>query len=113
MSVSGARDLTFPRGDSYEHRIEFLDQDGTTPLDLTGAVFAAQLRRSPNDDVFVAFAVDNSEVAAGVVTISLTKAQTAALGRNYSWDLEATLAGKVTTWLAGNVAVVLDSTRAA
>ncbi len=107
---AGRRDLLFTRGDDYSHVISFEDANGN-PSNLTGAVFAAQLRTYADAIDDVPFTVDNTEVAIGVVTLSLTAIQTAALARINDWDLQMTLSGAVTTVLAGTVTVPPDVTR--
>jgi len=101
------------RGDDYTMSLTFYsDAAKTSPMNLSGSTFAAQLRTSPDDTAHVDFSIDTTNAATGVLLLSLTHTQTAALGRLYAWDLQQTDgSGKVTTLIAGNAAVALDVTR--
>lgn len=80
--------------------------------DLSTDTFAAQLRRSFDDDDAIDFEIDTSDAATGVIRIGLTAIQTADLERIYAWDLRRTDAdGFVEVWLAGTVTVDLNVTR--
>lgn len=123
-------DAAIYQGDIYEHELTFTD-DADTPaaLNLSTGTWRAQLRRHPaDDDVLASFTIDTTGAATGVLVISLTASQTAALGaalvalletgRRYQravtdveayWDLEDTDSGA--TYLAGRAAVVLEVSR--
>ena len=59
-----------------------------TAVNLTGYTFTVLVHGA--DGVDTAWTVTNTNLAGGVITISLTDVQIAALGKGYhSWDLEA------------------------
>ena len=59
-----------------------------TAVDLTGYTFVVLVHGA--DGVDTAWTVANTNLAGGVITISLTDVQIAAIGRGYhSWDIEA------------------------
>lgn len=99
------------RGDDYEHELDFVDDSTSDPLDVSDWTIAAQLRVFPDDEPFVAFAVDTAGAATGVVILRLTSEQTALLDRAYSWDLQRTDSGKIWTPLRGSFTFVPDVTR--
>lgn len=107
------RPIHITRGDTYVHAVTFTDGDGI-PADLTGCVYAAQLRASVNvPDALADFTVTDGD-ATGVVWITLDEAITATLapGRRV-WDLQETGAdGNVSTVLGGAADVLADVTRA-
>ena len=47
MAVPGKRDLKFVRGDTQDFTIQIMENE-TTPRNLTGYSFAAQIRTDPN-----------------------------------------------------------------
>ncbi len=59
-----------------------------TAVDLTGYTFVVLVHGA--DGVDTAWTVANTNLAGGVITISLTDVQIAAIGKGYhSWDIEA------------------------
>ncbi len=59
-----------------------------TAIDLTGYTFVVLVHGA--DGVDTAWTVANTNLAGGVITISLTDVQIAAIGKGYhSWDIEA------------------------
>jgi len=60
-----------------------------TGIDLTGYTFAA-LVHIADTGTDVSWTVANTNLAGGIITISLTDVQIAAIGKGYhSWDIEA------------------------
>lgn len=101
------------RGDDWEHTLRFwTDASKTTPLVLTGRTYTAQLRQSPESEVAADLEVDATDLATGVIVLTLAHADTADLpARSYVWDLQEVASGVVTTLLAGRVHVAKDVTR--
>jgi len=113
MAVPGQLDLSFVRGDDYTLRLTFTDASNVA-LNLSGwSDIKAQLRQSANSTQIAAeFGVDGTNLATGIIVISLSRVVTAALaGGTMDWDLERVTAGKLQTILAGMVKVRPDVTR--
>lgn len=107
--MPATRNLTIYMGDAYDHEITFTDADGD-PINMAGT-WRAQIRKRVSDAAaLVAFTVDTTDAATGVLVLSLTKAETAALTDGGAWwDLEETGAG--VTYLRGTVAITQDVSR--
>jgi hypothetical protein len=108
-------DLTLMQGDTFGATVTIYQPDGTTPLNLTGFVVNAQIRRGPADQYTEIAAVINlviSDPAAGTIALSLGPTVTALLTGQYQWDLQLiSPGGIVTTVLRGKVTMVAEVTR--
>lgn len=115
MSAPGVRNLTIVHRDDYSHTVTIVDADEVAVV-LTGRTYAAQIRSSPATagTADAAFTVDLTNLATGVVVLTLTNTQTGALvpATAYWWDLQETVTATTfkTTILAGKVTVVQDVT---
>lgn len=112
MAVPAKQNLTMTRGDT-ESVVLTMTSNGTTPVNITGRTYRAQIRATKDASAIDAsFACTVTNGAAGEVTCALTPNQTSALtvGTHY-WDLEETNAGVVSTIVAGTVNVLADVTR--
>lgn len=108
--MPGSRSLTVYAGDDYTHTVTAVDGNGD-PVDLSDRTWTAQWRRSRVSATAVAFTVDTTNAAAGVLVVSLTAAQTAQLASG-EWDLQGVYGdGTVETLLQGEVVVTKDVTR--
>lgn len=106
----GRRNLEITRGDDYAHTIEFVLAG--VPVDMSSSSFAAQIRDTPDAATAVAFDVDSSQLAAGVLVLSLPASKTRTLSASASWDLQQASPGaRITTILKGLVSVGPDVTR--
>ena len=105
--------LTLTAGDGYSH--EFTFTDGTSVLDVSAYTHRAQIRSKPAAIEAVDFTIDETSAATGVVTVSLTAAQTRLLASGvWQWDMERELDGAYPqTVLAGTLRVTPDITREA
>ena len=107
-------DLHARRGDTFDPVTFRFKQDETTPRDLTGTTFAAQVREHPDASRAVPFVVTVSPLT-GEVTLNMPATSTALLPSLGVWDLQAsTVGGGVTvvqTWLAGDMITDPDVTR--
>lgn len=109
-------DLELYAGDGASLRLVVTDPSGA-PIPLDGVV-TAQIRVARNDAAIAAsWAADLSGAADGIVLISLTGAQTAALvnGADFDgfWDVEWDSTGQEpVTLMQGKVTCELDVTRA-
>ena len=112
--MAAQRDIEIYQGDTYGHVITVTD-DAVPPVatDVTGRTFAAQLKRYPGSDTVAAtFAVDMTDAATGVVELSLTATQTAALAAGpYAWDVHMVTGSSVLTLFAGEAVVTAEVTR--
>jgi hypothetical protein len=110
-------------GDQFVYTLEFADPETHAALDVSGYTFAAQIRTAQTAATSTAtFSIDTTDADIGVIVVSLTPAQTAALctpgggaaTKAYTWDLQRTAvddADDVRTLFAGTVTVTLDRTR--
>jgi len=99
------------RGDVWSHAFTFYDDDGTTPLPMgASGDWLCQIRPDTEDPVTVAVTVVVSGASSNIVTLSLTKVQTAALTPgDYVYDAQKTNDG--ITWIEGAIVVVPDVSR--
>lgn len=113
--------LALYAGDGISFRLICKDIDGA-PVDLTGAI-NAQIRLTPitDDPAIVEFTADMVDAYLGIVTLSLTGAQTRELSEhesavggkfNGAWDIQWTPADSEPRTLSqGRVECVSDVTR--
>jgi hypothetical protein len=104
-------DLDVYRGDTLELVMLMRDADGGL-VDISGQTFAATIRASYDSVVAVPFAV-GVDLAASVVTLSLTDTQTLLdVPRRGVWDWQriVTATGDVTTLARGSVLACHDVT---
>ena len=112
MALPASHNLKFMRGDTQDFTIT-LTEDGTTPRNLTGCTFRAQIR-TDKDATSVAgeFTCTVPTPSNGVVRLVLSASVSASLpDETLYWDFEQTLGGVVTTLVAGKCVVVGDITR--
>ena len=112
MAVPADQDLTITRGDT-ETLVVTITSDGSTPVNITGRTYRAQIRSSQDSTTIKAsFTCTVTSGANGQVTCVLTATDSATLPVGIAfWDLEETASGVVSTILAGNVTVLADVTR--
>lgn len=112
MAQPADQDLTITRGDT-ETLVVTITSDGSTPINITGRTYRAQIRSSQDSTTIKAsFTCTVSNGAAGQVTCTLSATDSATLPVGIAfWDLEETASGVVSTILAGNVTVIADVTR--
>lgn len=112
MAVPADQDLTITRGDT-ETLVVTITSDGTTPINITGRTYRAQIRSAQDATTIKAsFTCVVTDAANGQVTATLSATNSAALSSGiYYWDFEENASGVVSTILAGNVTVIADVTR--
>ena len=112
MSGPAKENLQVVRGDTLTV-VSTMTTDGTTPIDITSRTYAMQLRTSPDaTTVSATFTCTVTNAAGGVVTATLPASTTASLApQNYTYDLQETSSGVVSTILSGVVKVIADTTR--
>lgn len=116
MALPGKADLALYRGDTRVWTVTFTDDDGTTPLDLSGRTWVAEIRTdlARTDPVVATITVDDADAADGTLTLTLPADEAANLGplvdgkATLFWDLQSDDSGVVQTWLAGKVKVTGD-----
>lgn len=112
MATPAAQNLTIVRGDT-ETLVITVTSDGTTPINIAGRSYRAQIRREKDAGTIAAsFNCTVTNAAGGQVTCVLSAVDSAGLtvGTNY-WDFEENNSGIVTTIVAGAVTVLADVTR--
>lgn len=120
MALPGDRPLELYVGDTRTWRTTVYEDDGTTPMDLTGKTWLAQVRANDgaSSTVMATFTVDSTDAATGVLVLTLPAAEAANLVKESegekkpAWDLQGTEAGEVRTYLRGKVTVRGDVSRA-
>lgn len=106
MPVTPTRNITFRRGDTYEHEINFQG------INVAAWTFAAQIRRSPDDrSILASFVVDMTAAVTGFVALTLQEAVTAKLALEAVWDVQVVIAGDKFTIFGGDVTIERDVTR--
>lgn len=115
MPEPATYNLVIYQGDTFEEDFTF-DTGGATPtpIDVTGYVFRAQIRRRAlDDDALVDFTAEIVDGAAGQIMLSLTPEETADLAPGRAvWDLEWTdTLGRVKTHVGGRVRIKAQVTR--
>jgi len=112
MAAPGTQNLTFVRGDTETVQVT-MTSDGSTPVNITGRTYAAQLRTTPDIAAISATATCAiTDAANGVMQAVFSATSTAALDPGYYyWDLQENASGTITTVLQGTVTVLADVTR--
>lgn len=112
MAAPVTQDLTITRGDT-ETLVLTMTTDGTTPINITGRTYTAQLRTTPDiAAISASFTCTVTNGAAGQVTCVLSATDSSALDPGYYyWDLQENSSGTISTLLAGTVTVAADVTR--
>jgi hypothetical protein len=104
-AVEDAGSFEMYAGDDFALQFTLLDKPraaGGVPQDHSGWTFTAQWRNRATDAADVAFAVDQTGAAGGVVILSLTPAQTRAIATSGVFDLQGVAGdGTVKTFLTG------------
>ncbi len=112
MAVPADQDLTITRGDT-ETLVVTITSDGTTPINITGRTYRAQVRsQADSTTIKASFTCTVTDGANGQVTAVLSATDSATLSAGvYFWDFEETASGTVSTILSGTVTVTADVTR--
>lgn len=112
MAQPADQDLTLTRGDT-ETLLVTITQDGSSPVDITGRTYRAQIRSTQDSTTIKgSFTCTVTGGTSGQVTCVLSATSSAAISAGvYFWDLEENASGVVSTILSGNVTVLADVTR--
>lgn len=104
--------LSVVRGDTLTI-VVVMTTDGVTPINITGRTYAMQLRTAPEATAVAAtFTCTLTDPTNGEVTCVLPAATSAGLTpTSYSYDLQETASGVVSTIVVGSIKVNADTTR--
>lgn len=116
MAIVG-ENFSIYRGDTWTETWTILDQNGVS-VDITGATFKMTLKNNTSDaDPGVLQLTSPSsgivitDAATGVVTLTITATQTAALTPStYEYDIQMNNTGTVKTLVRGKLTIVADVT---
>jgi hypothetical protein len=116
MALPATVPLVVYRGDTWSQVFRFLS--GLVPVNLTGATVQAQARNPAGTHYNLVATV--TDPVNGQVTLSLPPGSLPLIpplipgvwpgASLYAYDLEVTLAGAVTTWVAGTLTLIRDVT---
>ena len=101
------------QGSTWSKQITVYETDGTTIQNLTGYTVASQLRKNYTSTAYTTINATNNSPTSGIIIMSLTATQTAALksGR-YVYDLQITAAdGAVTRVIEGVITLRPEVTK--
>ena len=101
------------QGTTFSKQITVYETDGTTIQNLTGYTVSSQLRKNYTSTAFTTINATNNSPTNGIIVMSLTAVQTAALksGR-YVYDLQITAAdGTVTRVIEGVITIRPEVTK--
>ena len=112
MAVPAKQNFSITRGDT-ESVVVNITTNGSTPINITGRTYRAQLRGTKESaTISASFVCTITNAAQGQVTCVLSAVSTAALAPGtFYWDFEENNAGVITTIIAGTVTVLADVTR--
>jgi hypothetical protein len=107
-------DITMYAGDTFTSPSYTMESGSPlAPINLVTAGWTnwiCQWRANQTDSNYVAFTVDSSQAASGIISFTATAAQTRSMW-NGVWDLQATNGSTIRTWIRGKLIYVEDVTR--
>ena len=98
-------------GDSLTLEYRFKDALDAA-VDVSAYTFTAQWRSTPGGDSSVAFTVDDTDAATGIIILSMTGEQTASMRSGGYFDLQGTAGSTVRTFVKGKTTFESGVTRA-
>jgi hypothetical protein len=94
VNVGTDGSLTFVRGDDLIIPFEYMEDDGTTPIDLTGCTITSQVRTKPGGYIILEFDVELTDAESGKFTLSAPHAATSGIMKETGvWDVQLETAG--------------------
>jgi hypothetical protein len=112
-AVPPTLDLNLYAGDDVAFTLTVVDTAGN-PYDLTGTM-VAEIRKAHAQEVVGTLTVDSPTPTSGIAYLSLSAAETAALGEGggrHAWDLQLTdELGLIASICRGQVSTTLDITQ--
>lgn len=111
--MSSKLDLVIQKGETFRKTFQ-LKQSNGTPVDLTGASIASQLRKFPKSTIVVDLNASIFSPTTGEWQLELTSAETATIGFAYgNYDVEVTFTnGEVVNLVHGSITLREEVTRA-
>jgi hypothetical protein len=102
-------DIDIDKNRNFRRPFQFLEDDGVTPIDMTGFSVTAQIRKEESVDstLIEDFTVDTSDLVNGNIVLILSVAQTAAINHSTGYyDIKVTdLTPTTTSWVKGKVSI--------
>lgn len=110
--MAAERNITIYKGDSYTHQIN-IKNSANTAINITGRSYVSQIRKSKaSESILVSFTTTITNAANGVLTMTLTAAQTSNINTGiYYYDLQETNGATITTLMGGKVTVTGEVSR--
>lgn len=111
--AAGTFNITIEKRASFTFQSTFTEADGSA-LDLTNRTLSGEIRRNFDNGLEATFTITKTNASGGVASVSLTKAQTAALTENAcTYDIFADHTdGTALKLLTGSVTIVKNITSA-
>ena len=111
--AAGTFNITIEKRATFSFETTFTQADSSA-LDLTNRTLSGEIRRNFDNALEATFTIEKTNAAGGIATISLTKAQTAALTENdCTYDVFADHTdGTTLKLLTGSVTIVKNITSA-
>ena len=112
--VADTFDIEHDQGSTFQWDITVYNTDGVTLLDLSGYTVRSQLRKNFSDtNPAEAFNITYPDAVNGIVRLSLTATETAALAKGrYFYDVELEDGtGKVVKLYKGNFMIYAEATK--
>lgn len=112
--VADTFDIEHDQGSTFQWDITVYDTDGTSLLDLSGYTVRSQIRKKFSDtNPSETFTITYPDAVNGVVRLSLSATETAALARGrYYYDVELVDGvGKVVKLYKGNFIIYAEATK--
>jgi hypothetical protein len=106
-------------GDTRVWSLAFTEDDGTTPIDLSGKTWTAQIRANDGASatIMAEIDVDDTDAVDGLLVLTLTALEAANLvkktgsDKKPAWDLQGDDGTVVRTYLLGAIKVLGDVSR--
>ena len=103
--MAAKREISIYQGDTYLHELRIRNSSNTA-INITGRTYTGQLRKSKSSETAISFTTSITDGANGVLTFSLTPAQTSNISAgSYIYDLQE-VNGQITTTLITGPAIV-------
>jgi hypothetical protein len=103
--MAAKREISIYQGDTYLHELRIRNSSNTA-INITGRTYTGQLRKSKSSEIAISFTTSITDGANGILTFSLTPAQTSNISAgSYIYDLQE-VNGPITTTLITGPAIV-------
>ena len=103
--------MKIEQGATLNLTLTFKDSDGAV-IDKSSYTFAAMIREDYDSPKIIDLTIDETNKASGIIVLSLTATQTAALNFNTGvWDLESTTGSTIAREIQGKVELSKEVTK--